>query len=248
MIETDKPIVDMLALRRDLYLVMSLLLADKEVAKVENAIDWTRDFYDNEVRRILLWVAAAARSLLDTPDDMNKRGGRKEGFGEKTCGEYWADFPKGKERPLEFRQACNSVIHAKMILNYKIPEDEVDQTAVQRYEDRITIKGTHRGKTTHAELDIVEFVQIANTLISSFEENDMPTNRDTFKYYFKKGNKIVHAGITYDLDRREAEHQQKHGWGKGHIKQVGFRTTRDAALAWEREQAKQGKPVRKEAG
>ncbi len=75
----------------------------------------------------------------------------------------------------------------------------------------------------------------------------MPTDRDTYKYYFKKGSKIVHAGITYDLDRREAEHKKKHGWGKGHIKQVGFRTTRDAALEWEREQGKQGRSVREKA-
>ncbi len=74
----------------------------------------------------------------------------------------------------------------------------------------------------------------------------MPTDRDTYKYNFKKGNKVVHTGITNDLDRREAEHQQKRGWGKGHIKQVGLRTTRDAALEWEREQGKKGKPVRKE--
>ena len=42
------------------------------------------------------------------------------------------------------------------------------------------------------------------------------TKRDTFKYQFKVGNKIVHGGITDDLERREAEHQKK--WPKGHIK------------------------------
>ena len=73
----------------------------------------------------------------------------------------------------------------------------------------------------------------------------MPTDRDTYKYHFKKGNKIVHTGITNDIDRREAEHQSKRGQSKGHIKQVGVRTTREAALAWEREQEKAGKPVRK---
>ena len=74
----------------------------------------------------------------------------------------------------------------------------------------------------------------------------MPTNRTIYKYHFKKGNTIVHTGITNDIDRREAEHQSEHGQSKGHIKQVGFRTTRDAALEWEREQKKQGKPVVKE--
>ena len=67
----------------------------------------------------------------------------------------------------------------------------------------------------------------------------MPTDRDTYKYHFKQGNKIIHRGITNDIDRREAEHQSEHGWGTGHIKQVGSRTTREAALAWEREQAKE---------
>ena len=74
----------------------------------------------------------------------------------------------------------------------------------------------------------------------------MPTNRIIYKYHFKKGNKIVHTGITNDIDRREAEHQSESGYSKGHIKQVGFRTTREAALTWEQEQKKQGKPVVKE--
>lgn len=55
--------------------------------------------------------------------------------------------------------------------------------------------------------------------------------RDIYKYQFKIGNKIVHGGITSDLARREIEHQQK--WPNGHIKQVGRRTTEDAARDWE---------------
>ncbi len=57
--------------------------------------------------------------------------------------------------------------------------------------------------------------------------------RDTYKYQFKIGNKIVHGGITDDLERREGEHQKK--WPKGHIKQVGRRTTEEAARDWEEE-------------
>ena len=56
------------------------------------------------------------------------------------------------------------------------------------------------------------------------------------------GNKIVHVGITDDLERRESEHQREHGQ-KGHIKQVGYRTIRAAALEWEDEQRRQGKPA-----
>jgi predicted GIY-YIG superfamily endonuclease len=53
------------------------------------------------------------------------------------------------------------------------------------------------------------------------------------KYQFKEGNKIVHGGITNDLERREKEHQRK--WPKGHIKQVGRRTTEEAARKWEKD-------------
>jgi len=57
--------------------------------------------------------------------------------------------------------------------------------------------------------------------------------RDTYKYHFKIGNKIVHGGITNDLERRELEHQQR--WPKGHIRQVGWRTTEEAARKWEKD-------------
>ena len=57
--------------------------------------------------------------------------------------------------------------------------------------------------------------------------------RKTYKYQFKVRNKIVHGGITDDLDRREQEHQQK--WPKGHIKKVGYITTEEAARKWEQD-------------
>ncbi len=61
----------------------------------------------------------------------------------------------------------------------------------------------------------------------------MSKKRDTYKYQFKVGNKIVHGGITNDLERREAEHKQE--WPKGHISKVGNITTEDAAREWEKE-------------
>ena len=62
----------------------------------------------------------------------------------------------------------------------------------------------------------------------------MGSPRNTYKYQFKVGNEIKRGGITKDLERREVEHQQQ--WPKGHIKQVGRRTTEDAAREWEQEQ------------
>ena len=68
--------------------------------------------------------------------------------------------------------------------------------------------------------------------------------RDTYKYHFKQGIRIVHTGITNDLERREQEHKQTFG-ESGHIKKVGRATTRDAALKSESEQAKRGNPTRR---
>jgi predicted GIY-YIG superfamily endonuclease len=56
---------------------------------------------------------------------------------------------------------------------------------------------------------------------------------DTYKYQYKRGNKVLHGGITNDLDRREDEHQEK--WPDGHIKQVGRKTTEEAARRWEKD-------------
>ncbi len=67
--------------------------------------------------------------------------------------------------------------------------------------------------------------------------------RDTYKYHFEKGDRIVHTGITKDLDRREQEHRRT--FGSGDIKQVGRATTMGAALKWEGEQAKRGLPTRR---
>ena len=58
-------------------------------------------------------------------------------------------------------------------------------------------------------------------------------SRDYYKYHFKVGNRRVHGGITSDLERREGQHLQR--WPNGHVSQVGRRTTKDAALEWERE-------------
>lgn len=59
----------------------------------------------------------------------------------------------------------------------------------------------------------------------------MAKPQNTYKYHFKVGNKIKHGGITDDLERREMEHQQN--WPKGHIKQVGRKTTEEVAREWE---------------
>jgi len=56
--------------------------------------------------------------------------------------------------------------------------------------------------------------------------------RDTYKYHVKVGRKIIHRGITKDLERRGAEHKARRP--NSRVVQVGRRTTRERALEWER--------------
>ena len=68
--------------------------------------------------------------------------------------------------------------------------------------------------------------------------------RDTYRYHFIQGDRIVYSGITTDLKTREREHKQRFG-EDGRIKQVGPATTRDTGLVWETRQTKLGNPTRK---
>lgn len=66
------------------------------------------------------------------------------------------------------------------------------------------------------------------------------TERDTYKYHLKDGDKIIRSGITNDLDRRENELQREYGKNV-HIEKVGNITTRECAKEWEKDQ-KRGTP------
>ena len=63
----------------------------------------------------------------------------------------------------------------------------------------------------------------------------MSKPRNWYTYEFKRRNKILHKGITQDLDRREQEHQSNID-PKGHIKQVGTAKTEEGARKWEEDQ------------
>ena len=60
----------------------------------------------------------------------------------------------------------------------------------------------------------------------------MASQSNIYAYHFWLEGKIVHTGITDDLERREQEHKQKYG-KSGSIQQVNVFTTREAALGWE---------------
>ena len=57
--------------------------------------------------------------------------------------------------------------------------------------------------------------------------------RDTYKYLqIGSDGKPVYRGLTYDLERREAEHQLDYPGSR--IKQSGKRVTHEEGMKWER--------------
>lgn len=70
----------------------------------------------------------------------------------------------------------------------------------------------------------------------------MGKKRDTTKYRVVQNRKTVHVGITNNAQRREKEHQREYGKNARLVKE-GRRTTREAAIRWEREQRRRGRPT-----
>jgi predicted GIY-YIG superfamily endonuclease len=62
----------------------------------------------------------------------------------------------------------------------------------------------------------------------------VPAERDCRKYVLKKERKIVYAGITDDLKRREQEHR-KSGKVFDNMEQIGRAVTEESAREWERQ-------------
>jgi len=78
-------------------------------------------------------------------------------------------------------------------------------------------------------------------LLSWFEEFiifiEMSTIRDTNRYHIKRGNRILHRGITNDLERRHDEHRLTYG-DDVTITKIGPKVSRESGLQWEREGGK----------
>ena len=60
--------------------------------------------------------------------------------------------------------------------------------------------------------------------------------KNTYKYVILVGGKIVDKGITYDLHRRACE--EAVAYPNGVIKQIGEKTTWEAAQKWQKRAAK----------
>lgn len=153
---SETPNINVLSLRADLYRLLCLLLADEQINSAEVFREVGSQIHENEVNRLLIWVAVATRQLLELDD----------GEATAACGRLWTRYPTGDPEVLTLRKACDKVIHASEIVPYDIPTgDDPVGTEVPlktRYSaGRIALrtKASGRYPASRAELEFETFAE-----------------------------------------------------------------------------------------
>lgn len=154
----NRPIVNTETLKRYLYIAVSLLLADERVDELGDEFLWSGDFYEDEVRRVLLWVAVGTRSLLGV------RGSKPELEG-RNCGYYWARDTGKKPTVLSLRQACNSLVHARTMFLYDDPLNHSKPYGKMLFSKHITVYGALDNRPPRAKIDVIRFAKSINQLL-----------------------------------------------------------------------------------
>lgn len=157
--DTDAaPLIDVAGLRRDLYRLIALLLADESVAEVDAFRELSDVHHEAEVNRLLIWVAIAVRQLLDL-DDTTAR---------QSCGQLWPDSLREASQDLTFREACNKIIHAVELVPYRLGDDPATIPDRARYDGTIRIRGRWRGRSTRTHVNFQQFAEYCTDLSSKF--------------------------------------------------------------------------------
>ncbi len=152
----DGPNINLLSLRADVYRLLCLLVADETVNAVELFREASHQVHEEEVNRLLIWIAVATRQLFDLDS----------GDEDLRCGRLWRRYPSDDTEPLTFRKACDKIIHASEIVAYPLPEDsDADdgdvRSTTRRYAGTITVRtrATRRHPASRAELDFEAFAE-----------------------------------------------------------------------------------------
>ena len=171
----NEPIANINIYRLDIYRLLTMLLADKQVTQDKEFTTLGKEFTDGEVNRLLILIATISRQLLEDVYGDETIAKRIKNLEKQKCGEYWKDINNKQE--LGFKRACNFIIHAKDITPYKLPEKEkkkdVKRNYVKYFEKFITIKD----KRATAELDFSSFMKICIMLSNEVIKGDFYANR-----------------------------------------------------------------------
>lgn len=99
---SETPNINVLLLRADVYRLLCLLLADAKINSADLFREVGSQIHEDEVNRLLIWIAVATRQLLELDDSEATAG----------CGRLWTRYPADDPEVLTLRKACDMVIHA----------------------------------------------------------------------------------------------------------------------------------------
>ncbi len=169
----DIPIINIAIYRLDIYRLLTLLLADKQIAKNPIFKNLGNDNFDNEVNRLLILISAITRQLLDNTN--HKLDGSE-------CGDFWYNYSTNiTPNKLKFKQACSMIIHATDIIirvpiisDYFYSEDDEEINASKQetelyFNDKIIIIGK---KHQRAAIDLQLFAKYCIKLSNEVKENN----------------------------------------------------------------------------
>lgn len=153
-------IVDITIYKLDIYRLLTLLLADKQIVKNSIFKNLGNDNFDNEVNRLLILISAITRQLLDNTNNKLKNN---------ECGVFWHNYPtEMTSKKLKFKQACSMVVHATdvtvrtpTISDYFYSENGKEVNVSKQepelyFQDKIIVIGQ---KHERADIDLQQFVQ-----------------------------------------------------------------------------------------
>lgn len=166
-------VFDTLNMRRQLWLLLTVFLADRAYAEItedewfadgyrQHLLGLNSDFADQAITECLLGVATSLRVIDDRDGDVLTR--------LPPCGVLWNDLPTDENIPLTLREACNKIIHARR-LNFDIERLDghalgahpIDSPTYMR--PFIHLYGTHRTRDWKAMLDIVAFARASAQIL-----------------------------------------------------------------------------------
>ena len=102
--DIEIPVTNITIYRLDIYRLLTLLLADEQIANNAVFKDLGNENSENEVTRLLILIAAITRQLLDNTGNKLK---------DNECGSFWNNYPvENNHKKLRLHKACSMIIHA----------------------------------------------------------------------------------------------------------------------------------------
>jgi hypothetical protein len=136
----------------DLHRLLTMFLSSKKLAEMRteeahDPIGWLQQYEEDELHRILLSTAIAARAIDDRDHKFLDNY-------ETNCGQLISDTKHPEAvQPLNLREACNKILHAKVI------HGDLDEVDWKKYSNPILyFYGSYNGKDWKATLNVVDYV------------------------------------------------------------------------------------------